>query len=160
MKKATILILAVFMVGFLMACSGGGDGSPSMAALSVLYAPNPVDKSPDGRFHSRMTLMEENGIGAEIVWWRSSYYNADDSPRTTFEFTSADFVRWFNDCGGTGTYIPGGGSRCADWWYEGGAAYGTFTFAGRDDLGNTVEGTGRVDFNQGRDKSLSDRISN
>jgi hypothetical protein len=103
--------------------------------------------------------MEDNGIGVEITRWQASFYNADDSFRSTTEYTPAIFVDWFDDCGGTGTYIPGGGLRCADLRYRGGAAYQIITFYGQDDLGNAIEGSGRVDFNNPGARSLPDRTS-
>ena len=146
MKRGIFLILSVFLVGFFMSCSGGGDDSPSMAALRVLTDPNPINMAADGKFYYRMTLTEENGLGVEINRWQASYYNADDSLRITIDYTAANFADWFIDCGGTGTYIPGGTSRCNDWWYEGEAAYIIVTFFGLDDLGNGIEGSIRLDF--------------
>jgi hypothetical protein len=158
MKKGLILILSVLLVGFIVSCSGGGDDSPSMAALRVLCDPNPVDPAADGKFYFRVTLTEDNGIGVEITAWTAASYNADDSLRGINDLT-ADFAAWFDECGGSGTYIAGGTSRCANINYDGAAAYSILAFFGRDDLGNTVEGSGRVDFNNTRSKSPVDRIS-
>ena len=157
MKRGLILILSVLMVVSLMSCSGGGSDSPSMAALRVLFAPNPVDSAADGKFYFRVTLMEDNGIGVQITGWTAANYNADDSLRGITDLT-ANFADWFDECGGAGTYIPGGTSRCAEVNYGGGAAYAVMSFFGRDDLGNAVEGSGRVDLNN-RSKSLTDRFS-
>jgi hypothetical protein len=155
MKKAVVFLVVVFMVGPLMSCGGGGNGSPSMAALSVLFAPNPVNVSPDGMFRVRVTVTEENGIGVEITSLRISNYAADDSVINVQNEGPAWFAEQFDDCGGSGTYIPGGSLRCADLEYGGSAVYSIFTFFGLDDLGNNIEGSGRLDLNN-RSKSPSE----
>jgi hypothetical protein len=152
MKRAAIIILLLLSVSLITSCNG--NGSPSEAALRVLTDPNPINMAVDGRFYYRMTLTETNGIGIEITGWRSTDYNADDSLRNTADFTAANFADWFVDCGGSGTYIPGGTSRCNDWYYEGGAAYMIVAFFGLDDLGNDIESSVRLDFLDNRSRSL------
>jgi hypothetical protein len=154
MKKRAIFILAIVIVGTLMSCSGGGNGGSNMAALSVHFVPDPVYIAADGRFYFRVTVTENTGIGVEITSFIVKFYTADQGAHSTQDLTDS-FPSWFTACGGSGTYIPGGMSRCADICVETNAAYSHFTFTGRDDLGNSVGGSGRVDYRQNRSNSHS-----
>jgi len=144
MKRTAFCALAVL---FFLSCGGGGGGDSGKDALRMTADPNPVTQcSTCGDFHFQVTITETKGIGVEITSFRGLAYSADNVLLNTQNFTTAEFADWFNKCGGTGTYIAGGLTRCANLSFDGSAAYGILEVAGMDDLGKSVTCTCRVDF--------------
>jgi hypothetical protein len=145
MKRLAILILAVFMVGFLIACSGGGDGGTPKAALQVTDIPNPVMVSNDGKWHYRSEIRELNGIGVEITGVTFTGMINDEVVWTS-TVSPAEFAAEWDQCGGTGsTRVEGGSERCGNRVITWNSLVGTgkqkTLVTGMDDLGNSVEGT-------------------
>ena len=103
----------------------------------------------DEDYHFRITIQETAGTGVTITGYELQFYNSNGRLVATFVEGEAQALGFFNECGGPVSdkaYIPGGLSRCVNMETTGGRSdqYEIWTFRGVDDLGNIVEGSGKL----------------
>jgi hypothetical protein len=123
--------LQVTIDGAAVAASGtvtmNGDHTLSVSAkkvavISTRSIPSPVPYSEDyGGWHYwefRYEITESAGVGAQLVNWFSDMYDINGNHISHQDFTVQNFADWFIDCGGSGSHIEGGSTRCSSFYYR------------------------------------------
>ena len=154
MKTAVKTLAAVIVLAGLLAlplgCDEGGSGPEGPKAnLLVTFEPNPVAHEQPALWTYEVHVTEVGGVGVFIYGYTVKQYSAAgveySSVRTS---DSSAFNSSFLLCGGEGTFMPAGSTRCshAERTVGRNTGYATWTFFGLDELGSEITATGRVDF--------------
>ncbi len=144
---AALLLAAPLWTG----CDNESDPGTigTKAILVVYFEPNPTAIDIDGKWRYVVYVSEINGVGVSIYGWNVERFSDSDISLGSGTGSQAEFEAQYVLCGGEGTYLPGGQTRCSARFYErvANAGYLVYTFFGVDDNGNEVEGEGRLDLN-------------
>lgn len=148
MKRMTCLTLAFLaLFTFIIGCDGDGGGNPGRSNLDIRFSPNPVNRAVDGKWHYKVTIEETSGIGVTIDGMDVQTYRDDGQFHYGGNYSVDEFCDWFDDCGGSGSYIPAGSIRCGYVWSGKSDVppdYRYWTFTGIDDFDNRISATARV----------------
>jgi len=133
------------------ASCGNDDGSVApgrKAELAVSFDPNPVAHVRPGEWEHLVYVTEAGGIGVYIYGFKIQDFSAAGVEYVSTSEDAASFNSKFRLCGGDGTFMAGGTTRCAAVIRTEGrnTGHSLWTFFGLDELGNEVTATGRVDF--------------
>jgi hypothetical protein len=140
-------VLAILLSSLLPACSSSEPDDPKVT-LRVTFSPNPAVASADGSWTYTVNVTELAGNGTYINDFTVERFSGADIKYSEKEYNAAKFKVWFDDCGGSGTYIAGGTTRCANIISIEGrnSGHADWTFNGVDVLGTSVTGKGRIDW--------------
>jgi len=139
------------LLGLTSASCSNDDGSLApggKAVLVVNFEPNPVTHLQPALWRYEVQVTEVGGVGVFMYGYTVKEYSAAGVEYSSATSDASSFNSSFLLCGGEGTFMPAGSTRCSNAERTEGrnTGYATWTFFGLDELGNEVTATGRVDF--------------
>lgn len=144
-KRIAVLALVLILPVMLSGCLFVSDDDNNEAYLTMSFSVNPVYSSTwSGTWDFTVSVYEEGGVGVDVTGVELYHYNFSGNRTGTEYWSAAEFAAFFNDCGGSGAYIPGDGQRCANLTITGTSGFSDFFVNGIDDDGNAVSVSGRL----------------
>ena len=156
-RRAGWAFLATVLVALIpFGCSNSDGPTQNGAAsgsLEVFFDPNPAPVTGYGQYVHEITVPSggvgvPGGVGVFVHGAVREPYSAAGEPYATEIYDENWFKAHFQFRSDEGAYMPAGEARCVpfDWEEFRNNGYEDWTFLGEDELGNEVNGTGRLYF--------------